>query len=543
MRRAGQSSTAGAGRTGTDATPRPTGGGHKESWIVWGALVATIVLLAPGFESLLGGSASSADAGADAVVDVGIAVRFDGSRSRVALPLNHTWFFGDGAQGHGAVTTHPYGTLGVYQAPRGVRAANGWYDLDTVDVTVRNDVPVARAGADRTAAEDEIVGFDGSSSSDTGDDAPRLTYAWEFGDGSTANGVRAGHAFARAGSYPVALTAYDDQGMYARDYVLVDVANVPPVAVARGPDTAWEDEALTFDGTSSNDTPSDAARLRYGWEFGDGSRGAGAVVTHAYARQGTYVVTLTVTDDNGAQSYDSTRVTVVNLPPTASAGPDVVVSEGKPGMFDGSGSEDTPSDEPSLRYEWIRSPAVAPNPYPPIPPWGATHTWFDDGAHDVVLRVTDGDGAESLDLVSVTVSNVPPRATITGFWWFADGILVEGRVFDPGADDLTFVWEQGGHARNEWDSPSGGAHPRPPAGGGGPPRSPAPQAAPPPRPACAVPPIIPPSCRLPPPDREMVDNLGPRVNAGLDVAATEDLTMPFYAVLQHRDSHPLLHPR
>src|SRR3972149_1519148 len=150
MRRAGQSSTAGAGRTGTDATPRPTGGGHKKSWIGWGALVATIVLLAPGFESLLGGSASSADAGADAVVDVGIAGRFDGSPPRAALPLNHTWFFGDGAQGHGAVTTHPYGTLGVYQVTLVVRDANGWYDLDTVDVTVRNDVPVARAGAGRT---------------------------------------------------------------------------------------------------------------------------------------------------------------------------------------------------------------------------------------------------------------------------------------------------------------------------------------------------------------------------------------------------------
>src|SRR3972149_4195046 len=154
MRRAGQSSTAGAGRTGTDATPRPTGGGHKESWIVWGALVATIVLLAPGFESLLGGSASSAGAGADAVVDVGIAVRFDGSRSRVALPLNHTWFFGDGAQGHGAVTTHPYGTLGVYQVTLVVRDANGWAGLGAC-----GRGPHGGGGRDRRCRPFEVVFF------------------------------------------------------------------------------------------------------------------------------------------------------------------------------------------------------------------------------------------------------------------------------------------------------------------------------------------------------------------------------------------------
>ncbi len=52
--------------------------------------------------------------------------------------------------------------------------------------------------------------FDGSESSDPNGDS--LTYAWDFGDGESATGVRAEHTFEAAGSYDVELTVTDPDG-------------------------------------------------------------------------------------------------------------------------------------------------------------------------------------------------------------------------------------------------------------------------------------------------------------------------------------------
>ncbi len=48
----------------------------------------------------------------------------------------------------------------------------------------------------------------------------------------------------------------------------------------------------------------------YRWNFGDGSSSGEANPSHVFASQGTYTTTLTVTDDNGAQSTKSVQITV-----------------------------------------------------------------------------------------------------------------------------------------------------------------------------------------------------------------------------------------
>lgn len=63
-----------------------------------------------------------------------------------------------------------------------------------------------------------------------------------------------------------------------------------------------------FDGTGSSDT--DGTISSYAWDFGDGGTSSGATASHSYAAEGTYTVTLSVTDDDGAPDDEAKSVGV-----------------------------------------------------------------------------------------------------------------------------------------------------------------------------------------------------------------------------------------
>ncbi|HVF06057.1 MAG TPA: PKD domain-containing protein [Frankiaceae bacterium] len=93
---------------------------------------------------------------------------------------------------------------------------------------------------------------------------------------------------------------YAGTGPNAAPVGRIELKPMPPVAGS----------PVTFDGSQSFDDRQAPPDLTYEWAFGDGATATGRTVRHVYARPGSYEVTLTVTDKDGAQSETGQSVTV-----------------------------------------------------------------------------------------------------------------------------------------------------------------------------------------------------------------------------------------
>jgi parallel beta-helix repeat protein len=122
----------------------------------------------------------------------------------------------------------------------------------------------------------------------------------------------------------------DDDGIYNSPYYIPGGGNKDkyplanefeyPVALFTfSPSMVKVNESITFDASSSWDL--DGSIVKYEWDFGDGEIDYGEIITHAYDKEGKYVVKLTVTDDDGHEDVypEVTRppqIIVDSTPPT-----------------------------------------------------------------------------------------------------------------------------------------------------------------------------------------------------------------------------------
>ncbi len=93
---------------------------------------------------------------------------------------------------------------------------------------------------------------------------------------------------------------------------------VLPIADAGGPYLAQVDRSVDLDGSASYHP--DGTIISYDWSFGDNTTGTGVLVSHTYTTVGIYEVNLTVTDDRGVQSSNTTMVVVYDPDAGSAAG-------------------------------------------------------------------------------------------------------------------------------------------------------------------------------------------------------------------------------
>jgi PKD repeat protein len=134
------------------------------------------------------------------------------------------------------------------------------------------------------------------------------SYGWTFGDGTNAFGSTAIHTYATGGTYTVTLTIVSARGWRAQTSQTVS-PNSPPTA-----SFTVTCDRLTCSVNAAGSRDLDGSIVSYGWDFGDGTTGAGITTTHVYRFQGTYAVRLIVTDNRGATGAQAQSVTVSRQP-------------------------------------------------------------------------------------------------------------------------------------------------------------------------------------------------------------------------------------
>jgi PKD repeat protein len=204
--------------------------------------------------------------------------------------------------------------------------------------------------------------------------------------------------------YPVQLSA----AVAASHYQIGANVQPPNEAPTASFTTSVSDLTVSVDGSASSDT--DGTIASYQWNWGDGTSSeasAEATATHEYTSAGTYEITLTVVDDDGASGTESAEVEVEapNVAPTAAFTSSV---SGATVSVDASGSTDDDGTIESYSWAWGDGSESSTGKL-------ASHTYAAGGTYTVTLTVTDDDGAtatKTADVV-VVVPNVAPTAAFT----------------------------------------------------------------------------------------------------------------------------------
>lgn len=188
-----------------------------------------------------------------------------------------------------------------------------------------------------------------------------------------------------------ALTGYDLLSLLPDNIEkAVESNDTPPVAAISGATSGAEGAWLSFSATGSTDADVGDV-LTYSWNFGDGGTATGVSPTHAFPDNGTWTITVTVTDSKGVYSTASMTTTTTNVAPvvTSFVAPNQSKNNAKITVnFSDAGSADTHT----VLFTWGDGTTSTVSAGLATQAIG-THTYANSGFYFVQAKVTDKDGA------------------------------------------------------------------------------------------------------------------------------------------------------
>lgn len=278
--------------------------------------------------------------------------------------------------------------------------ANLWFDIWD-----NYSPPVADAGSDQQCYSGDKVNFDGGGST-ASSGSSIVRYQWDFeNDGIfDAEGQTTSYTYTEKGEFTVVLRVTDTLDEWDEDTCTVNVLNrEPEPSFTYNPSYPSIQDVINFEDTSEDP---DGTIVSWLWSFGDGNTSTQRNPSHQYDDKGDYLVELTVTDNDDAESSTTQTVTVLNLDPIAN----FTYSPSSPKEGDDIQFTDLSTDPEGRSLSWLWDfgdgyTSEQKNP---------SHEYAEAGVYSVTLTVSDDE--EATDSISRTVNitqNLPPVADFT----------------------------------------------------------------------------------------------------------------------------------
>ena len=324
--------------------------------------------------------------------------------------------------------------------------------------TSGNRTPVPSAtGGPLSGAAPLTVDFDAGGSSDPDGDA--LSYAWNFGDGTTGSGARPSHTYATPGTYTARVTVTDGRGGSASaDVGPITPGNTPPTATIVAPADRAKfryGSPITLEGSGADTQEGDVPGSRLTWTIRQ-QHGLGAGShTHDFTSKTGSTVTLDPRDDHDADSYFSITLTATDAQGSSGSqtiriDPETVdltlasSPAGAPVQYASHAMTPAPStvtaaighrptivaaesfvdDGTTYRFRrWADSATEPRQRVITVPGSATTFTAHYNGVPTAAFTATPASGAAPLDVAFDASPSIEPDAgdTLTYAWDFGDG--------------------------------------------------------------------------------------------------------------------------
>jgi PKD repeat protein len=339
-----------------------------------------------------------------------VALDGSGSTDSDGTISSYNWGTSDGQTATGSTASLQFTTAGSHTVTLTVTDDDGATGTATETITVTEPANLSPTAL-ITATPDNgtaplTIALGGSGSTDS--DGSIASYSWSSSDGQSAIGSTASLQFTTAGSHTVTLTVTDNDGATGsatETITVAEPANLSPTAlITATPNSGTVPLTVLLDASASTD--SDGTVSSYSWSASDGQTATDAAPSLTFNSAGEYLITLVVTDNDGATSTTTTTVTAadVHMPVAAFTATPMIGSVPLTVTLDGSGST-TPNGS-IVAYQWSSrggQDGIGST---------ASFTFDEVGTYTITHTVVDSSGLTGSSAQDITVTEAL-TATIT----------------------------------------------------------------------------------------------------------------------------------